>query len=536
MGIYHLKYPKEPNQSPGGTYDPVYQSDRGFGKVMFIPRVINDAAAFSAINGMTETIGNVSSLESTKNAVLATFDAVINTFDKLSGAAVKETFKNELQYVVYDYKIYEVVGTSTTETLERTFNETETKRTKRDILVTKIENNKLVTSTSSYSVDKTTNTEYGVYRRTTTKTVNTGNKAPLIIVMPLKPEVLSDIQHNFNWEMSAVSPGKQMKLVLEGVKQVVSGITGGGIAQVAAGGRNLGKAAIEKYGREGIMNALQNSQSLKIGNLGGAVYTPKRQMFQDVDIMSFTFEWDLIPRSKNEANEIIDIINAFRVLAYPWSVTKEEGRTNDAKTIVRQPAIWQIKFPQSGDKFNDLITKDNELLCIIKNVSMEIGRPVEGIAKIPQYTDGFPNIIKLKVTMQEYWSVMDAAERFGDVTKKFSNTKNYNAKDVVDYNANSYTTATETETMLVSKKTGNSSEGEVITPEVKPTENVKDKSTSYNKPTNPSAGTGAGTGAGGATGANATPTEQEYTQKADIVAKARREAEDRLFGNPSRGN
>lgn len=528
MSMFHLKYPKDPNLSPAGAYDPLYIPDRGFGKVIFIPRIVNDNAAFTALNNLTEVVGDVSSLSEALAAAKKLAGAAVEGLSGLSGPQTKAAFMSSLQYVIYTYGQSKTVDNNDESAkLEGSFS---TKTTEMDVRKEKITNTvvegkaqdaKTTTTTSELSYNKVTTKTYNRYVVTKTKTVYGGHDSPLIISMPLKPEMLSDIQHSFSWNLEATSPGKQMQLIVDGVRKFVAGDIKGAAGSGA-------KAIVEKYGREGIMNALQ-SGPLKIGNVGGAVYTPKRQMFQETDIMSFTFDWDLIPRSLEEANEIIQIINAFRVLAYPWSVSGKSGDTNSRSTV-RQPAIWQVKFPQTGDKFDDLISENNELLCIIKNVSMEIGRGVDGISKIPQFTDGFPNIIKLKVTMQEYWSVMDAKERFGSLVDRFAINKVNTSTNKNDLNSDFFNgedtkPRTETETYTVDRQSGES------TTEVKNPETVLSSKTttptSYNK--KPSAATGSDT-----TGADTTSvTESPVSPLSEAAANARRiadEAIEKKFG------
>jgi hypothetical protein len=536
MAFFHLKYPKSPNHGPAGEYDPIYQADRGIGKVMFIPRVVNDSAAFTSLNNLTETIGDVSSIAQAQTAAGRLAESAENIVTGLAGSATKDAFLATLQYVIYQYegkgKLLDTsysqakIGGFTTKSVEKGAGGTQSS-TVQEVLSQKIADQKVTkTTTTSVSFDRVTKQKYGTYKYTKTQTYG-GTKAPLVIVMPLKPEALQDIQHSFTWQLDKVSPGKQMSLVIDGIKKFSQGNIGGAVKSGV-------KAAVDKYGREGIMNMLE-SGALKVGNVGGAVYTPKRQMFQETDILKFTFDWDLIPRSEEEANEIINIINAFRILSYPWSVSgstastpqnpsgSRSGSTN-ARYIIRQPALWQIKFPQN-DKFENLIAKGNEFLCIVKSVSMDIGRAVDGIAKIPYFVGSFPNVIKLKINMEEYWSVMDARERFGDIVDKFGTTQREGAPGWVGMDGENSKT-TESDSSTVNEQEGGPTQEIVKSPEKTEATTTTQEESSYpqNQQNQASGADQSGSAGSGDAAAGGGSTEAAATSQSEIIANARRMA------------
>lgn len=236
----------------------------------------------------------------------------------------------------------------------------------------------------------------------------------LRIGLPFTVSQVSSISHQLSW-----TPGDAANAAF--IQHAASAITSAVDMDIKGMGRNLLQAGEAKV-RDWVLDAMEKGP-IKIGNFGLAVYQPQRQMFSGVSPLTFRFEWELVPRNKEESETIIDIIDSFRFLSYPSRIGG--GGTSISKTAIRQPCLWRILFPRgdsSSSKFDNLIAGENSFLCVIDSIDFAIGQSSDSSKMVFRFEDDMPNSIKISIGMKEYFNPMDGIDRFGNsVAKKFNN-------------------------------------------------------------------------------------------------------------------
>lgn len=272
----------------------------------------------------------------------------------------------------------------------------------------------------------------------------------VVIALPFKQEFVNQVNHQMEWKMEKNRLDENFRafthVIDNGIKTVSDGVSGdfkgalGGIKGTGGAVVDYAKLAI----KEGIINqAKEGFQGFNLGTLGLTAYTPMKKTFESVSTMSFDFEWDLTPRNKQDAATMINIIDAFRVLSYPWAEKDEAGQIKVA--IIHQPALWDVVFPpyeldgtpdDNGTilnnldnvggsspnigRFANLIAKGNRFLCVIDGITLSYGSENPEAKYMVTLPDGTPNTIKMSVKMSEYFNVQSAFERFGTPATKFT--------------------------------------------------------------------------------------------------------------------
>ena len=113
---------------------------------------------------------------------------------------------------------------------------------------------------------------------------------------------------------------------------------------VTSGASLVGNAIGQIFG-SGTPGAAIGGLSVQNGiNYGvGRIFNPNtKSLFQGVNIRGFTFQFQMIPQSKEEADEVASIVKAFRAGIYP-------ERTTDSITV-KYPPKWIIRIDPGPDR------------------------------------------------------------------------------------------------------------------------------------------------------------------------------------------
>lgn len=128
-------------------------------------------------------------------------------------------------------------------------------------------------------------------------------------------------------------------------------------------------------------------------------------MFQGVGHRNFSFDYTLIPSNKEEADNIIKIVNNFKY----YSLPDEQGNFAGIETILKYPAIWNIELfmrNRTTKEFNGEIVNTSNIINLIKfsdlvltGITINYGKQGEG--QFYFYKDGMPNEIGLTLNFTE---------------------------------------------------------------------------------------------------------------------------------------
>lgn len=240
-------------------------------------------------------------------------------------------------------------------------------------------------------------------------------------------DVRTDI---FGMKTVAVTPRKQVVLYFPQSLAVNDGVQYnqaqlGAIGTAAIGAmRNSGSLASAAAGAvEGSMRSITDLGSLMSGNLdlaqaGGALAVSRvansfggsglaaaaqvglqvkvnpnnRAIFQGVNVRSFSFTYDFIPRSPEEAEEINQIVKFFRTELYPSTPLNlfESG----IPLGYRFPHLFEIKLRYN----NDVNTKlPQPLYCYLRDVQTNFNPQ-----SMSWHADGSPTQIQMTLNFTEY--------------------------------------------------------------------------------------------------------------------------------------
>lgn len=272
--------------------------------------------------------------------------------------------------------------------------------------------------------------------------IKMAEKDDLVIALPFKQEFVNQVNHSMEWKMEKNrldANFKEFADVVNAGMETAGSIVGGDVKGSLSGLKTTAKEGTQyakTFAREAIINqAKEGFAGFNLGTLGLTAYTPMKKSFDTVSTMSFDFEWDLTPRNKKDAADMVDIIDAFRVLSYPWAEKDQSGKIKVA--IVHQPALWDVVFPpyeldgtpdintdfsKRGNVpglFSNLIAKGNRFLCVIDSVNFSFGSENPEAKYMISLPGGLPNTIKMSIKMSEYFNVQSAFERFGTPATKF---------------------------------------------------------------------------------------------------------------------
>lgn len=145
------------------------------------------------------------------------------------------------------------------------------------------------------------------------------------------------------------------------------------------------------------VGAIIGQDSIGLGDalsaqLGVVVNPRKEQMFRGVAFRSFDFKFNLIPRSKKEAETVANIIKLFRFHAYP--------ELSGNKAFFNFPSEFEIKFKSYDAELNE--TKENTSLPKLKKCVLEkITTNYTPDDVYHSFRDGSPIRVELSLSFKE---------------------------------------------------------------------------------------------------------------------------------------
>lgn len=163
--------------------------------------------------------------------------------------------------------------------------------------------------------------------------------------------------------------------------KIASGIVsalGAGVNGVRQGELGLSLTELAKQGAAVLATNLASNSPFggALTSLTGLVINPRiEKLFQQKDIRTFNFSWDLYPRNEEEVKMIKNIIETFRYHSHPARSRSGDAQL-DPQIMLRVPAEFTVKFLSSakggqGGGFveNEHIPKISR--CVLTSVSVD---------------------------------------------------------------------------------------------------------------------------------------------------------------------
>jgi hypothetical protein len=128
----------------------------------------------------------------------------------------------------------------------------------------------------------------------------------------------------------------------------------------------------------------------------GEVVNPHTQMlFRSPQLRQFSYSFKMIPRTIEEAREMVKIVQFFRVAAYPETGNggDQSGTGTIEMSTFKFPDIFEITFLNKGKENKNMISQMHSYLTSV-NVTYNSSTPAF-------YADGMPSVIDLQLTFQE---------------------------------------------------------------------------------------------------------------------------------------
>ena len=249
----------------------------------------------------------------------------------------------------------------------------------------------------------------GFFRIPSGSSVNGAGNAKNIlgtIFLPI-PEGLSDMNKT-NWEGSnlnslAGAAVRELSGVVADLK--LQNLQNDTLGTLSAAGNSLQNAAtsalagLDEKTRDVLKGALV-SQAVNIfganidlnsitSRTEGVILNPNLELlFKGVDLRSFTFSFDLTPRSRNESEEIKSIINTFKRRMAPK--TTVDGSGGSRGIFIQAPDVFDIEFRRGGRSHPFLFSMKT---CALTNIQMNYA----GTGAYATYEDSTP--IKMRMTL-----------------------------------------------------------------------------------------------------------------------------------------
>lgn len=151
----------------------------------------------------------------------------------------------------------------------------------------------------------------------------------------------------------------------------------------------LTSAVLGKLVNKGLRGNGEAAINTGLRNTRLAINSKKEFMFRDVIKRSFTFLYEFAPKSRQEAETLINIIKTLRYHSYPELIEQ----SSQAGFYI-YPANFQIDF-YKGSKINTALTKIST--CIIENISTDM-TPQGTWINLP---NGYPPVIRLQFEIRE---------------------------------------------------------------------------------------------------------------------------------------
>ena len=228
------------------------------------------------------------------------------------------------------------------------------------------------------------------------------------ILLPI-PEGLSDMNQT-NWNGSELNSlgaagARELQKLVKSVD--IDKLLSGEIGEV--GGDALGslKGSLQGFGGgldQKVRDALGGAAIAEVVNLFGAnidqnsfasrtqgvIINPNLELlFKGVDLRSFSFSFDMTPRSRAESNEIKGIINTFKRRMAP-KTTIDGGTANSKGIFIQAPDVFDIEFMSGGQSHPFLFKMKT---CALTNIQTNYA----GTGAYATYEDSTP--IKMRMTL-----------------------------------------------------------------------------------------------------------------------------------------
>ena len=169
----------------------------------------------------------------------------------------------------------------------------------------------------------------------------------------------------------------------------VSGETAGEAARGTAGRLGANNEVVKKAIGEVLAGKAVGVQGL-MTRTTGMVFNPNLELlFDKPTLRGFEFTFDLVPRSKNEAEEIVKIIRFFKQGMSPIR--------SESNLFLLSPNVFQVHYVLNGDGSNDhpYIGKMKE--CAMTNFAVDY-TPQQNYSTL---TDGFMTAYKISMRLTE---------------------------------------------------------------------------------------------------------------------------------------
>ena len=169
----------------------------------------------------------------------------------------------------------------------------------------------------------------------------------------------------------------------------VSGETAGEAARGTAGRLGANNEVVKKAIGEVLAGKAVGVQGL-MTRTTGMIFNPNLELlFDKPTLRAFDFTFDLVPRSKDEAEEVVKIIRFFKQGMSPIR--------SESNLFLLSPNVFQIHYVLNGDGANDhpYIGKMKE--CAMTNFAVDY-TPQQNYSTL---TDGFMTAYRIQLTMKE---------------------------------------------------------------------------------------------------------------------------------------
>lgn len=125
-------------------------------------------------------------------------------------------------------------------------------------------------------------------------------------------------------------------------------------------------------------------------------------LFKGVQRRSFTFDWEMVPRSPEEALNVYKIVQTFRRYAYP--------KRNPSGRFLDFPAEFDLTFLYQNKNMNQPIAIPKIKKCAIKGIKVDYGENVF-VAHKPDPARGMPDAMPTKVKLNIQFSELSILAR-----------------------------------------------------------------------------------------------------------------------------
>jgi len=198
------------------------------------------------------------------------------------------------------------------------------------------------------------------------------------------------ISYGVNWEQedmagmgAAFGAGENLLNAITGKTPSGQELTGGGRLDQLKSGLKSAQSAITGA----VLTSTPPGQAL--GKLSGTAANPKKeQMFQSVDFRTFTFTYQFFSRSPEEAQNVRDIINLFKLHMYP------EYKKDTGNFLYVYPSEFDIFYYNNGKENMNL---HRHTSCVLTNMNVQY-TPLGSFAA---FADGMPTQINITLTFKE---------------------------------------------------------------------------------------------------------------------------------------